>query len=172
MRLRLPGPETLLRPCLGGLPGLIVIREAADMDLVRELFREYMAAVDAPVCFASFDTESPACRRPTSLFSSRRSMAQPPAVWPSRRLSDTAEMKRLYMRPAFRGLGLGEKLFARPSLRPQVGQAASARHTAVHVLRHRPLPPPRLYSNPRYHDIPDPGALFFELSLEPHRTVD
>ena len=34
-----------------------MIREAPHRDAVRELFREYQAAVNAPVCFASFDAE-------------------------------------------------------------------------------------------------------------------
>lgn len=87
---------------------MIAIREAAGPDVVRELFREYQAAVNVPVCFASFDAELAALPLPYIALPVAGSLAGCVALKP---LTDQiAEVKRLYVRPGFRRLGLGEQL--------------------------------------------------------------
>lgn len=152
-----------------------MIREAANMDLVRELFRKYMTAVDAPVCFTSFDTELAGLPAPYVAILLAEVDDVPAGCVAIKTLApDIAEMKRLYTRPAFRGLGLGEQL---------IRAAIAAAHESGYArLRLDTLPfmssAIALYRRlgfieiPRYNDIPVPGALFFELSLDSHRTVD
>lgn len=80
---------------------------AAEVAAVRELFAEYARMVDAPACFADFDRELAALPGPYRLF-----LLEDAAGCVAVRLLDpqTAEMKRLYVRAAHRGKGLGRAL--------------------------------------------------------------
>jgi GNAT superfamily N-acetyltransferase len=80
---------------------------AADVAAVRELFAEYARMVDAPSCFADFDRELAALPGEYRLF-----LLEHAAGCVAVRLltPDTAEMKRLYVRAAHRGKGLGRAL--------------------------------------------------------------
>jgi ribosomal protein S18 acetylase RimI-like enzyme len=154
---------------------LIAIHPASDLDVVRELFREYQAGVDAPVCFATFDTELAGLPAPYSTILLAEVDGTPAGCVALKPLADGhGEIKRLYVRPAFRRLGLGEqlvqavidtaKLQGHRSVRLDTLPFMSA---AIELYR-------RLGFTPiaRYNDTPDPGTLFFELSFEPRHTVD
>jgi putative acetyltransferase len=86
---------------------LIEATGAAEVAAVRELFAEYARMVDAPACFADFDRELAALPGQYRLF-----LLEGAAGCVGVRLLDpqTAEMKRLYVRPAHRGKGLGRAL--------------------------------------------------------------
>ena len=85
------------------------------MDVVRALFREYAASLDFSLAFQDFDREL--ARLPGDYAPPRGSLllaevdGTPAGCAALRPLDDeTAELKRLYVRPAHRGLGLGRRL--------------------------------------------------------------
>ena len=129
---------------------------AAQIARVRELVAEYARLVDEPCCFAEFEAHK--------LF-----LLDGDAGCVALRLLDreTAEMKRLYVRAAHRGKGLG-RLLAETAI-----EAARAAGCARIVLD--TLPKMReaqaLYRalgfqpTAPYLDKPTPGALCFELRL-------
>jgi putative acetyltransferase len=86
---------------------LIEATGADEVAAVRELFAEYARMVDAPACFADFDRELAALPGPYRLF-----LLEDAAGCVAVRLLEpqTAEIKRLYVRAAHRGKGLGRAL--------------------------------------------------------------
>jgi carbonic anhydrase len=93
--------------------------EAADLDIARELLREYAAWVGGEICFSSFEKELadlPGRYAPPDgrLLLAVSDDGSPSGCVALRRFSDdAAEVKRLYVRPAFRGSGLGRALIER-----------------------------------------------------------
>ena len=137
---------------------------SAQVAAVRELFAEYARAVDAPCCFVGFERELTGLPGDYRLF-----LAEDSAGCVGVRLlsRDTAEMKRLYVRPAFRGRGVGRALAeaaiaaAREAgcvrlvldTLPKMAEAQAL----YRALGFRPIPV--------YLENPTPGALCFELRL-------
>jgi ribosomal protein S18 acetylase RimI-like enzyme len=140
---------------------------------IRALFREYASSIERPGCFQDFETE---------LMALPRIYAPPGGLWLALdgsgetvgcvglRLLDgkRGELKRLYLRPAGRGQGLGRALLEEALRAAQAGgltqvlldslpemQAAQALYRAAGFV---PVPP--------YASHP-PGAECFGLSLEP-----
>lgn len=148
------------------------VREGADLESVRALFREYERWVDAPCCFAGFERELADLpgeyAPPAGLLLLALEDGAPAGCVALRRLDDgSAEMKRLYVREAFRGRGLGRRLAeaviaaARDAGRPRLCldslpkmRAALAMYAALGFAPRGP-----------YGREPTPGALFFELPL-------
>jgi GNAT superfamily N-acetyltransferase len=143
---------------------LVEATGAAQVAVVRELFAEYARLVDEPCCFVDFERELGALPGDYRLF-----LADPAAGCVAVHLLDpsTAEMKRLYVRDAHRGKGLGRAL---------AGKAiAVAREAGCSRIVLDTLPKMReaqaLYGvlgftriEP-YLENPTPGALCFELRL-------
>jgi GNAT superfamily N-acetyltransferase len=80
--------------------------EADDVDHVRALFREYADGLDVDLSFQDFDAEleDPLGYYVVVLLAAEGCVAL-------RRIDDqTCELKRLYVRPAGRGTGLGRRL--------------------------------------------------------------
>jgi len=79
----------------------------AQVAVVRELFAEYARGVDEPCCFAGFERELDSLPGEYRLF-----LLEDAAGCVAVRFLDqqTAEMKRLYVRAAHRGRGLGRVL--------------------------------------------------------------
>jgi ribosomal protein S18 acetylase RimI-like enzyme len=142
------------------------------MDAVRGLFREYAAWLSTAwagpaICFDSFErelAELPRRYSPVFVAVERGELAGCAAL---REIGDgVSEMKRLYVRPAFQGLGLGRLLVQ------QV--ATEARATGYRFLRLDTLPVMnnaiRLYRTLGFREIPPYGdnpaeAICFELAL-------
>ena len=91
----------------------------AGLDAVRGLFREYAASLSIDLCFQSFDEELAglpgsyaAPRGVLALATVDGQMAGCCALRPidSTDYANACEMKRLYVRPSFRGLGVGRML--------------------------------------------------------------
>ena len=143
---------------------LVEATAAAEVGCVRELFAEYARMVDEPCCFADFDRELASLPGEYRLF-----LAPPAAGCVAVRLLDpeTAEMKRLYVRAAHRGRGLGRAL-AEAAI--AVAREAACKRIVLdtlpkmqeaqqlyRTLDFRPIAP--------YLENPTPGALCFELRL-------
>jgi len=142
---------------------------AVDLDEVRALFVEYHAGVGRPACFAGFEQELAELpgdyRPPGGALLLARVDGSPAGCAALRAIGERAgEMKRLYVRPAFRGHGLARQL---------TSAIIDACRTAGHrVLYLDTLPTMTaaiaLYGafgfSPRgaYSAAPTPGALFFE----------
>ncbi len=152
------------------------IRPAAkpqDWDLARALFREYERDVDAPVCFEGFERELAEIDRLYSPPEGRLLLAfdggEAVGCAGFRRIDDgVAEGKRLYLRPASRGRGVGGAL-----LLALLEEARAAGHR---VFRLETLPgkmsaAAAMYRQMGFEEIapyvrdPVPGALYMELAL-------
>jgi carbonic anhydrase len=144
------------------------VTDGADLAALRELFSEYARAVRAPECFAGFDEELRRLPDGYDALFLATADAVPAACAALRRLDEaTAEMKRLYVRAAHRGAGLGRRL-ADEAIRvsrewrcrrlvldtlPHMGEA----HALYDSLGFRETAP--------YLALPTPGARCFELAL-------
>ena len=105
----MPAPE--IRLVVADTPPLI--------DVARELFREYARSLHVDLCFQNFDEELASLPGEYSAPTGQLLLAlvdgEPAACGAMRGLHDVdyanaCEMKRLYVRPAFRRLGLGRLL--------------------------------------------------------------
>jgi GNAT superfamily N-acetyltransferase len=110
---------------------IVSVTEAADVALVRDLFREYWDSFGFTPCFQGFDhevAELPGYYAPPS---GRLGLAfvegLPAGCAALRRVDETrCEAKRLYVRPAYRGTGLGREL-----LRWVIAEARAAGYTEL-----------------------------------------
>ena len=83
----------------------------ADLDAVRTLFAEYARGVDEPCCFAGFERELADLPQGYLVLFLSQEEGVPAGCVGLRELDrGTAELKRLYVRPAFRGHGIGRAL--------------------------------------------------------------
>ena len=143
-----------------------------DEPAVRELFLEYAASLPFNLRFQNWEHELAHLAEeygpPSGCLILAFEAKTPTACIALRRFEDgICEMKRLYVRPAFRGLGLGRRLaqaildearklqYQRMVLDtvPQMIEAI----TLYRSLGFREIPPYRLN--------PIPGALYFEITL-------
>jgi ribosomal protein S18 acetylase RimI-like enzyme len=92
---------------------------SADWDMTRAIFQEYAGSLQVDLCFQGFDNELQSLpgeyaepRGALLMAWVDGALAGCCALRPldSSDYSNAAEMKRLYVRPAFRGLGLGRQL--------------------------------------------------------------
>jgi ribosomal protein S18 acetylase RimI-like enzyme len=140
---------------------------------VRELFLEYANSLGFSLCFQSFDQELAGLpgdyTPPQGCLLLATHNAQPAGCVALHKLSPEAcEMKRLYVRPHFRGKGLGRQLADRVIAEArQIGYkylrldtVEQVMKTAVAMYRQlgfREIPP--------YRPNPIAGALYMELQL-------
>jgi putative acetyltransferase len=143
------------------------------IDIIRELFLEYAQSLDFSLCFQSFDQEL-AClpgdyAPPEGRLVLATNNGQPAGCVALHKLApEICEMKRLYVRPQFRGRGLGRELaekvivearqFGYKKLR--LDTVESVMKTAVALYRRlgfSEIPP--------YRQNPIEGALYMELQL-------
>ena len=152
------------------------VRSGPGLEIVRTLIREYLAFLDADLSFQAVDAELrdlPGKYAPPSgilLLASlpRGSGEEPAGCGALRDLGDgICEMKRLFVRPEYRGYGIGrllaERLLAegralgyramRLDTLDRLGEAVAL----YRALGFRPIPP--------YCENPLPGAMFWEREL-------
>lgn len=147
--------------------------EAEQVSHARELFKEYAAALGINLCFQNFDkelAELPGAYAPPDgrLFLAWHEEKLAGCVGLRKLDDETCEMKRLYVRPEFRGLGLGRALALK------IIEEAHALGYARMRLDTLPLQMAeaiKMYRSLGFHEIepyyhnPVEGALFMELSL-------
>jgi ribosomal protein S18 acetylase RimI-like enzyme len=151
---------------------IIEAHEAPLLESVRCLFLEYSRGVGVDLCFQDFSKELAGLpgdyRPPTGALLVALSDEEAVGCVALHRWSeDAAEMKRLFVRPAGRGSGLGRRLAlevidrARRAghrhLRLDTLPSMQAAIALYRSLGFREIPP--------YRENPVPGSLFFELDL-------
>jgi putative acetyltransferase len=154
-------------------PLLVRIAESpSDLAAVRELWREYWKSIDLPDDFQGFGEELKglpgvyAADGGVLLIGSIE--AQPAGTIALRRLDDRAgEVKRLYLRPAFRGKGLGRHL-----LEQVIERARAIGYEALYADTLPSLTDAlSLYARLGFERVgpystnPTPGAVFVKLQL-------
>ena len=150
----------------------IVPAGTQDLADVRALFGEYSGLVAEAVCFQNFDAEVEtlpgAYVPPEGALLIARDGADAAGCVALRRLDDArCEMKRMYVRSAYRGTGLGRRLAV------AIIEEAKKRGYARMYLDTLPklTPAIALYRDLGFRDsgpylaAPTPGALCFELRL-------
>ena len=152
------------------MANLVQATAPAELAAVRELFAEYAVGVAEPVCFAGFERELAGLPGEYAPPAGRLLLAledgAPAGCVALRRLDEaSAEIKRLYIRAAYRGHGLGRRL-----AQAAVDAARTAGYARV-VLDTLPKMQEALalYESldfveiPPYLAQPTPGARCFEL---------
>jgi putative acetyltransferase len=151
---------------------IIEASDHATRERIRTLFLEYAASLDFDLAFQDFDRElaglADEYRPPESCLLLAVHEARDAGCVGLRNLGDgTAEMKRLYVRPGFRGLGVGRTLAVRvieaarqrgyQRMRLDTVPAMKAAISLYRQLGFKPIAP--------YRHNPIEGALFMELAL-------
>lgn len=141
----------------------------ADIDAIRMLFREYVQSANAPACFAGFEAELaalPGAYAPPGGCLLLAGEAEG-CVGLRRLDSRDAEIKRLYVRAAHRGKGLGAAL-ARAAI--ESARRSGAQRVVLDTLPAM-VEAQALYRRLGFRETapylaePTPGALCFALSL-------
>jgi ribosomal protein S18 acetylase RimI-like enzyme len=148
------------------------------VDAVRELFSEYSTSIGIDLCFQNFDEELrtlPGAYAPPSgsLFLASVDGESIGCV-AIRKLEDkTCELKRLYVRPAARGLGIGRRLTqAAVTKARELGYSRVRLDTLVSMKEARSLYESLGFRNiVPYYQNPLEGAVFMQLELTSKNAV-
>lgn len=148
---------------------------AREIEIIRTLFLEYAKTLDFSLCFQGFDEELAALpgkysAPKGSLLLAANTDGEFAGCVAIRPINDTdAEMKRLYVRPAFRGHALGRRLaLASVSFAQSAGYQALFLDTIAETM----AAAEQLYQNmgfvktAPYYENPVIGATFYRLDLK------
>ncbi len=148
----------------------MIIRPAtlSDLDEIRTMLREYAAWLEVDLCFQGFEKELAELPGEYAPPRGRMLYADGAGCVALRPIEEeVCEMKRLYVRPAFRGSGLGRRLVEK--------LIEEARTIGYRRMRLDTMPKmdsaQRMYASFGFRDIeayrynPEPGARFLELLL-------
>jgi len=154
----------------------LTLRDAsfpADLDLVRTLFREYAEELGVDLCFQGFDEELASLPGKYAPPQGAILLAGEVGCVALRERGDgVCEMKRLFVRPAGRGTGLGRQL-AKAIL--ERGENLGYREMVLDTLDHL-KPAIKLYrelgfdDRAAYYENPLPGVVYMGVSL-PRSTI-
>ena len=155
---------------------ITAIAEGQSLAPVREIFREYAAGLGVDLCFQQFDEELAglpgdyaAPRGALLLATVNGELAGCCALRPldNADYPNASEMKRLYVRHAFRGLGLGRELVeATLDAARQAGYACVLLDTLDDMEAARTLYEDLGFEEvPPYYHNPIPGAHYLKASL-------
>jgi len=152
---------------------LVHATEREQIEQVRQLFLEYAASLGFSLCFQNFDEELSNLpghyQEPAGCLLLALCDGQPAGCVALRPLEKSiCEMKRLYVRPAFRSMRIGKKLVDRvisearskSYQRMRLDTVVSEMKNAVEIYRRigfQEIPP--------YRSNPLPDALYMELKL-------
>ena len=146
---------------------------ADDWRLARALLHEYWTWLDQPPGFQDFDAELAALElwyaEPGGCFLLAFVDGQPAACGAYRRHDDThCEAKRVFVRPAFRGHGLGRAILTRlirhaeaAGYRTMVADTMPFMHTALALYEEAGF-----RRRDSYSDKPTPGAIYLTRPLD------
>lgn len=150
-----------------------ITTEGPALDTARQLFRDYANELNADLCFQSFEKE---LANPLSKYGAPKGsliMAhwnqEPVATIALQALPEegVCEMKRMYVQPAFRRLGIGEEL-----VKAILNDAEKLGYTTMKLdTLDRLVPAIRLYEKhgfaltTAYYANPLPGVVYMEKTL-------
>ena len=153
---------------------IVVADNPEQIAAVRELFLEYASSLGFDLCFQSFENELAGLpgnyALPSGVLLLGLSNDQAAGCVALHRLEDgVCEMKRLYVRPQFRGTGIGSQLVRRVIesavamgyKRMRLDTVADQMQDALRMYRRLGF----LEIEP-YRENPIPGALYMELDLK------
>lgn len=151
---------------------ILPVQSEEQMQVVRALFREYAASLGFDLCFQGFErelAELPVCYTPPDgrLLLAEDGVKSAGCVALRPLSNEACEMKRLYVRPGYRGQGVGRQLaMAIIEEARSIGYRTMKLDTistmAEAIALYRSL---GFRETESYTHNPIPGAVFFELVL-------
>ena len=151
-----------------------IAESPGDIAQARDLFREYGASLGFPLCFQNFEEELATLPGKYAFPAGRLLLAfvdgAPAGCGALRPLNrDACEMKRLYVRPGYKGQGIGRQLAERLIAEAKLIGYARMR---LDTIPAQMMEASRLYlalgfqEIPPYYNSPQAGTSYMELLLE------
>lgn len=162
------------------MSSLVIVQASSPTQIAqaRELFLEYANSLNFSLCFQNFEQElatlpghyaPPTGRLLLGEYEGQLAACVALRGLGGKNAEEICEMKRLYLRPAFRGKGLG-RILAEYLINEarQIGYRRMRLDTVAPVMKDAVAMYRRLGFReiPPYRENPNPGALYMELDLQ------